>query len=75
MRHCINFGIARICVEYAGGRGKPFAAREIGIHPSKRVPSAVPALANLGTQNLESRSAPSLPKCHTFSDVTVHESC
>jgi hypothetical protein len=51
--------------EYAGGRGKPFAAREIGIHPSKRVPSSVPALANLGTQNLQSRSAPSLPKCVT----------
>lgn len=75
MRHCINFGNAGICGEYAGGRGKLFAAREIGIHPSKRVPSSVPALANLGTQNLQSRSAPSLPKCVTFSDVTVYESC
>jgi hypothetical protein len=75
VRHCINFGIARICVEYAGGRGKLFATREIGIHTSKRVPSAVPALTNLGTQNVQSRSAPSLPKCHIFSDVTVHESC
>ncbi|KAH8962528.1 hypothetical protein BDL97_05G106300 [Sphagnum fallax] len=41
-----------------GGRGKPFAAREIGIHPSKRVPSSVPALANLGTQNLQSSVVP-----------------
>ncbi|CAN5971315.1 unnamed protein product [Sphagnum jensenii] len=40
--------------EYAGGRGKPFAAREIGIHPSKRVPSSVPALADLASLQAES---------------------
>jgi hypothetical protein len=67
LSHCLVFITGYmtllLTIQYAGGRGKLFAARENGVHPSKRVSPAMSAPTDFAPPHVQPRSASFLSKC------------